>query len=572
MAPHVVPPTTPAEYTRLHITPLNPDLLTTIIPPSILPSARNISYATIQTFPEKSYGFVDLPIMDAEKLKKKLNGSILKGTKIRIEKSRPKKEISVEEPEEPAEVHPKRPKTDLSKKRKRGDETVPGIEIGERHVKRGWTTPLAAGKSSKDKEKDQEKEKDKKKTKSKYTTDPECLFKTILPPNVAANTKSSDVKLEKKKRIKAGTEAVVHEFSKTTKYATFLRDRSGSGNTKGVTEFVEGKGWVDEGGNVIEQVVTKSRKAPEPKKVGSKPNTESAKPHKAGSKAHADSEDESDTSEEGTSDDSSASEDEPDHVATVPSSSKVAASKVVEDSETSTSGSSSEDSDSDSDDSSEDSSDVSEEESEDTVSDSSEDVTESSPVSRPQSSSNPAANLSIKIPGPEAKAIPINTEVHPLEALYKRPKVAADTESAPKPTASSFSFFGADTNGDVDMEEETHDRVPTTPFTQRDFEYRGIRSAAPTPDTAHANKRFLWPTSNDEEDEEEEDEVHGASSPIRSQGAAGKAEATETPESDFQKWFYEHRGDTNRAWKKRRKIVGKEKRHRDNKKRQDRAI
>jgi hypothetical protein len=122
------------EYTRLHITPLNPDLLKTIIPASILPNACHISYHTIQTFPEKSYGYVELPVMDAEKIKKKLNGSILKGTKVKIDKARPQKEAVLEE----AVAEPDRPKKEKKKKRKRDE--LSGVEIGERRVKRGWTT------------------------------------------------------------------------------------------------------------------------------------------------------------------------------------------------------------------------------------------------------------------------------------------------------------------------------------------------------------------------------------------------------------------------------------------------
>ncbi|KAF4624050.1 hypothetical protein G7Y89_g14127 [Cudoniella acicularis] len=547
MATHTESTTSPTlenEYTRLHITPFNPNLLATILPPSILPNARNISYHIIQTFPEKGYGYVELPVMDAEKIKKKLNGSILKGTKVRIEKARPEKEAVIEK-DEPAP--PKKPKKDSSKKRKRGDETIPAAEIGERQVKRGWTTPTAVVKSSKDKDKD------KKKIKSKFTTGPECLFKTVLPPNVAANTKSTDVKIEKKKR-KAGKEAVVHEFAKSTKYATFLRDTSVSKNTKGVREFVEGKGWVDEGGNLVEEV-KKSRKPPKPAKAAPKAPEVEAK--KGGAE------------EEESSDDSSSSDASEDAETKIIS--NPAVPEVKEDSPASSSDSSSEESDSSSDESSESSEDESEDEA---SSESSEEKVHSRPVSRPQSSSGPPFNLSIKIPTPEISTTPIIAPgVHPLEALYK--KSNPDTEAASKPDLPSFSFFGADADGDEEME-EAQDKVPLTPFTQRDFEYRGIRSAAPTPDTAHANKKFRWPSVQpDEEEDDEEDEA--SSSPIRKSSAGegskemGKKDDAAAPESDFQKWFYEHRGDTNRAWKKRRKTVAKEKRHRENKKRQERA-
>src|SRR5271170_3536799 len=81
-----------SKYTRLHITPLNPTLLPSILPPAVLTAARNISYHSLQTFPEKEFGFVDLPSMEARKIKKKLNGSILKGTKVKIEEARSSKQ------------------------------------------------------------------------------------------------------------------------------------------------------------------------------------------------------------------------------------------------------------------------------------------------------------------------------------------------------------------------------------------------------------------------------------------------------------------------------------------------
>ncbi|KAH8665910.1 hypothetical protein BGZ60DRAFT_410179 [Tricladium varicosporioides] len=562
MATSIEPATSPnieSEYTRLHITPLNPNLLSTILPASILPNARNISYHTIQTFPEKGYGFLELPVMDAEKIKKKLNGSILKGTKVRIEKARPMKEAVIERDEPKL---PKRPSKDSTKKRKRGDETIPAAEIGERQVKRGWTTPAATIKSSKTK--DKEREKDEKRVKSKFTSGPECLFKTVLPPNVSSNTKAVDVKVDKKKR-KAGKEVLVHEFKKIEKFATFLRDTSASKTAKGIKEFVEGKGWVDESGNVVEEV-KRSQKVTKPTKAAPKTPIVIAK------EADSSSEDSNDSP---SSDEESESSDAKSSPVTIKAAA-VAISEVKDKASVLSSDSSSEESDSESNsDSAEESDSSSEDESEDEASsDSSEEQVNSRPVSRPQSASGPPLNLSIKIPSPAITATPISAEVHPLEALYKKSKQEGeDTAVVPNPT---FSFFGADADGDEEME-EAHDKVPLTPFTQRDFEYRGIRSAAPTPDTAHANKRFLWPKPKPDQDDDEDD-GEASSSPIRKKfdvgmsKEIGKKEEAAAPESDFQKWFYENRGETNRAWKKRRKIVAKEKRHRENKKRQERAI
>ncbi|KAG0649965.1 hypothetical protein D0Z07_3773 [Hyphodiscus hymeniophilus] len=512
------------EYIRLHITPFNPTLLTVILPPSVLPDAHNISYHSVQNFPEKAYGYVDLPRMDAEKIKKKLNGSILKGIKVKIEAAKPKKEFVPQE-EEPAK--PKREKEMKdSKKRKRGQETIPAVEIGERSVKRGWTTPAAAisKKTNKGKEKIV--------VKSKYTTTPECLFKTVLPPNVAVN-------VEKKKR--KADKTVVHEFEKTTKYATFLRGAVGSKKTKSVAEYVEGKGWVDEDGNIIEEKSKKERKPKSPQKL-----------------AMQEIEPEASTSEDDSSEVSSSSDEEADATELdIPQVSQA----LREDSPTSSSGSSS-------DEESEDS--TSADESDAHVPTQEKKISTRSTLppistSRPQSSSGPPSGLSITIPESGITSTPMTDEVHPLEALYKRQRPDS-LSSVPKPTPSTFNFFGAD--ADEDLEGEALDNVPLTPFTQRDFDYRGIRSAAPTPDTAHANKRFIWPTENDEDDEEE------ASLPVRKESPVKPTEDGKTgdAESDFQKWFYENRGDTSRAWKKRRKVVAKEKRQRENRKRNDRSF
>jgi len=648
------------EYTRLHITPLNPSLLNIILPPSILPIARNISYHNIRTFPEKSYGYVELPVMDADKLKKKLNGSILQGTKVRIDTARPQKEIVVEE----ATEEPERRKRE---KRKRKRDELPGVDIGERHVKRGWTTPG----------KDLPKTKDKKTVnKSKFTTGPECLFKTVLPPNVASksSTKVAETKSDKRKK-KRGKEAIVHEFTKTTKYATFLRGSSGSSKTKGVAEFVEDKGWVDEDGNVVE-AVTKSRKK-EPILKPTAPSEKSSNSEDGGDRSNSSS-DESDhvdidprvkedakkaeilspiaqvspilkeTSEspaskldlgagrrfllgplgsklpnikhdgdmiqldlmkgvrhlvrpksietpETTLDESSSNEDssdEEDEVSKPPVNAVLDVESSIDsnsDEEENTPVpqiaaeldlSSKESSEGESDQAkgesslqhtnavqADSSSSDSSKDSDAEYSSSSEDESvveepQSEIISRLQSPAGPG--LTIKIPE-SINSTPITTSVHPLEALYKRTKT--DDSSTPKPAASSFSFFGGDNDEDDDIEVETHLQVPLTPFTQKDFEYRGIRSAAPTPDTAHPNKRFIWP-SNDEEDGSDEDRQE-ASSPIRKSGSVqANGEKDGGEESEFQKWFWENRGNVNRAWKKRKRTVAKEKRQRDSRNRQ----
>lgn len=604
------------EYIRLHVTPFNPALLKTILPPSVLPKARNISYHEIATFPEKAYGYVELPLMDADKLKKKLNGTILKGTKVRIEKARKEKKRAVGETME----EPEKSQKGRTQKRKRGE--LPGVDIGERQVKRGWTTPV------KDLKKDQMA------TKSKYTTKPECLFKTNLPPNVASKGRTADAKPDKRKR-KAGKEAVVHEFAKTTKFATFLRSSGASRKTTATAEFVEGRGWVDEEGNLVEGVKVKKLRKSDPMPVIEEGSSESAEVEHAKvldqqSLSDADSKrkhsgkrtstkmESSNTETDSFSDSDSSSDEEEEEEVALPkttndhdmsvspddssddssdevSNHKSASSptplgfKKASQEKSSSSDESSDEEDggpltkvqaaqdetSSSSDSS--SSDSSEEQSD---SDSSDDSEAGSEVVEPQSSSAtkppgvPIPSLSLKIPD-SLDSTPIASSVHPLEALYKKDK--PDAMHPSKAAETSFSFFGVDNDDDDESEvqAETHLQAPLTPYTKKDFEYRGLRSSAPTPDTAHANKRFVWPSENDPDEGDEA----VTSSPTRDTDIKGKGKsegkekekATEA-ESDFSKWFYENRGDLRRAWTGRRKSAAKEKRQRENRKREHRAI
>ncbi|ESZ97497.1 hypothetical protein SBOR_2186 [Sclerotinia borealis F-4128] len=573
----------------------------------MLPNAKNISYHTLDTFPDKAYGFVDLPTMDADKLKKKLQGSILKGSKIRIETARPAKDLSpTDEPEETPKRQ--REKEDPSKKRKRGKETIPAAVIVDRKVKRGWTTTAADMSKAK-----KESKEFKNVVKSKYTTNEECLFKTVLPPNVAAHTQVAGGEKSSRKS-KKGRGTIVHEFAKSTKYATFLRSSAEGTKVKTTVEFVDGKGWVNEDGNVVEEVVKKVRMSQEPQKV-EKAAQDDAMDKNSGSTSEQDnSSDESDFEDRATkkvkqaaevesssSSDSESSADEDEYIKPQSVSEDFVMAEAVKMIEVPTKTESSQDRESSSEEvvahvvklnqpevskdeaESEDGASSSDSESSDSSDDDSEDEDTSSIAASPDNplTSTPSAisleiktvrpqsssGLSIKIPSPAAHATSIPTEVHPLEALYKRLKPNADTNSdepKPEPKPASFSFFGAD-DEDSDIGEEPN-QIPLTPFTQRDFEHRGLRSAAPTPDTAHINKKFIWPGGNEDDDDDE------GNSPTPKEYAGGKLifkekESEEVPEGDFQKWFYEHRGENTRGWKKRRKAVAKEQRHRDNKKR-----
>jgi hypothetical protein len=235
---------------RLHITPLSQDLLSAVLPSTIAHLAENITYHTLQAFPENNYGYLELPFMEAEKLKKKLSGSILRGKKIRIEEARPRKralgeneEGGLDEPTEESAASRKRPK-----RTRRDPATISGHELSpDRKVKRGWTEPKKAKmRKSAGGNSDQ--------ASSKYTDKEEVLFRTKVPPNKTKAAKGHPKKDEGNPR-----DILVHEFEKSTIQPSFLREE-GALDIKKAVEYVDGKGWVDEAGEVVEQEPSRLRK------------------------------------------------------------------------------------------------------------------------------------------------------------------------------------------------------------------------------------------------------------------------------------------------------------------------
>ena len=195
------------ELVRLHITPFTPALLKVYLPPSLLPAAQNISYHAVETFPEKGFGYVELPAMEAQKLKKKLNGSTLKGSKVRIEVAKPekRKKLEAERAEEQQEEQEERPVKRAKKDRKKKEGVLEGVELpDERKVKRGWTeVPVKGKKERKDKRDKEEKKKEKAQRKeSKYTKEPEVLFKAKLTPVAATEVARKEKKDKKKDKAK----------------------------------------------------------------------------------------------------------------------------------------------------------------------------------------------------------------------------------------------------------------------------------------------------------------------------------------------------------------------------------
>ena len=469
------------------------------------------------------------------------------------------------------------------KKAKKEQGVLEGVELPDkRKVKRGWTEPQVRGKKER-KEKDKDKETKSKRKESKYTKEPELLFKAKLTPVAATEEarkeKGKDKKKDKKDKNKGKREVVVHEFEKSTKQPSFLKTTKTSTEKKDAVEYVNGTGWVDEDGNVVEPEIGKVRNrrvlelvdpvpvqptaekhsvTPPPKAVKGKEKTKKTSPSPAPSESE---EEESSEVSSSSDDDSSGSDDDAE----------------------------------------------AETEAENTSS--------LSPASRKANT----PEIAVTLPSPAPKG------VHPLEALFKRPKplslstpasTATSTPAKSLAINTSFSFFANSTDA-MDVDIEAPDGAPVTPYTQRDLDWRGLRSAAPTPDTAAIGRRFSFPWRNGsqeaddaegdadaeavtrlenntkanatgkhlpgvaEEDENEEEEVEdddgdkvdvGLDAEVGTDGdAAGEetresGDETKKPESEFKKWFWENQGGLNRAWKKRRRDALKVKRLSDNKK------
>ncbi|KKF93402.1 hypothetical protein CFO_g4238 [Ceratocystis platani] len=556
-------------YVRLHISPLDADLLNVVVPSSVLPEARNASFRTLDTFPDRPYGFVDLPIEAAEKLRKKLNGATLRGNKMKVERARPPPPEYVPDPEVEASAK-KRKKIVIDfdgseivspKKRKKDRDVMQGIVLeDDRKVKRGWTvTAEQARKSAKTKvrtkkgEKEDKKNKEAREVRSKYTDKQECLIKTVMPAGKPMPETKVGAKSKKRSRDgKSNREIIAHEYEHAIKFPTFLRD------------------------------APKPTTAPAAKKAAESETSDSDS-----------SESDSSESESGNSDSEDETKEELSQVG-VKKMKEVEDAKaqatpatqapVEEPTDTSSSeGSSSEESD--------DENEKSDAEMCDgpgpTVFAPSTELDPSKLDERPNTSGS-MKSLTIKIPPPPSTP----GKVHPLEALYKK-NPDSEAASSTAATAEPFSFFGGsatvDGGSDNESEYETprvsrHTQLPMTPFTRQDFEARGLRSAAPTPDTAHPNRtRRFFPDDEDQvnpddEDDYEEDVLDSLASPmaqrdaVRAGGAAAMAGAgadtsagKQEESTEFQTWFWENRSELNRSWMRRRKTVAKERRMKDNK-------
>lgn len=473
---------------RLHVTPFNSALLNKIIAPSLKPLASDISFHTIQTFPERDFGYVELPEMEAQKLKKKLNGSTLKGTKVKIEDAKLERKRKSDDEGDDATSNKKARK--LPRKQK-GWPKGPGLpndfsgyELGRaRHVKRGWSETTDNGQSPVRDEEPPVRDEDP----HSSLEGKKLRFKTTLPPTTSPTETEKGVKKnrkEKNKKGRSGKNVVVEEFSKKRRLPQTPIQAAGPGF--GALNYEDGKGWIDESGNVVEPERNSNRK-------------------------------ESEGSEQGIERRISAIESR--EVADLLVAQNSARSNEANEEENMAVG---------------------------------EYATEQAAAAEPEK----------------------EKEVHPLEALFKRPTTRASDAASkprPKPINTSFSFFDAE-GRTADQEVGDEMMPPQTPHTKRDLEWRSIRSAAPTPDTAAIGRKFSFPGFGGSDDEDEEldvdpavaDEMDGVEQTSAGADALAAAGERGGEESAFRKWFYENRGDFNRGWKKRRRDEKKIERQREN--------
>nr|OQO32444.1 hypothetical protein B0A51_00232 [Rachicladosporium sp. CCFEE 5018] len=507
----------PPATVRLHIAPFNPTLYPSLLSSTAQAAASNISYHTLETFPERGFGYLDLPRSEADKLKKKLNGTTLKGVKMKVEEARPERKRKADETEAERKVRKK------AKREKKGreDGVLEGWEMEEgRHVKRGWTdgkeVKVKRVKKTKDGEDAKPEKKKEGKGKKESKAGKKVVFKTVIPPNaievVATEKAEGKVKDKKIKKERSGgkKENSVKEFARSKKLAAGL---SSTSVARLALTHEDGKGWLDNDGNVVEPERV-SKRAKRERDTAAENTMPSVKPSR--SVAARRSRNSSPVPLQATAD--SSAEDESPEVSADSSDSK------------------------------------SDEDGFDTA-------------------SNPADNTAAKS-NPEPTA---TRDIHPLEALYKRPATAtSDNEKIrPAPIDTSFSFF---TSGDsADIEEDTvlpSIHPPQTPHTKQDLEWRALRSAAPTPDTAAIGRKLSFPFAGhvQEDDESDEQEAEGMGRADASLGAVdvGAVEAAPSGrrdgkiESEFRKYFFEHRGENNRGWKRKRREAKKLVRQREN--------
>ncbi|MCJ1333721.1 hypothetical protein MMC10_010421 [Thelotrema lepadinum] len=521
------------DHVRLHISPFSEELLPMVLGSSLTTLASKLSFHQVPTFPERPFGFVELPVMEAAKLKKKINGTILKGKKMKIEEARKdKRRVSAEEEDTvAAEDVSSRKLRKSERKRGREDGVLEGYELPEgRKVKRGWTEPVESSKrkgSKRDRRSGDDKAMAKRPKPSAFTDGPECLFQAKMP-TAATTSEESGTKTSRRKKKGPQNHVVVHEFEKSEKKPSFINVGSNATMVESVQEPVKDTEVIDE----LSPEARPRRKtrhgsnAEKPQTTLNYATKRKSKPVGVRRAKQTESGMDVDKTSSSTSSQSEA-EDDPE-------------------------------------------------------------------ITSNKASTSPRATPAVEV----TQSSPTTAEPHPLETLFKRPKPPTSNPSGANNKGLEvkipFSFFGNEETGDgIEKSMETPGlsrtkrgkasglpnlSIPVTPYTQRDMQWRSQRSAAPTPDTAAPGKSGFGEVWNrlheDREDdiEEEEEEMFGElngeedqAGPSNPKKRASGSEDKE--ESEFTKWFWENRGDNNRAWKKKRREAAREQRQRENKRR-----
>ncbi|RPA94717.1 hypothetical protein L873DRAFT_1830221 [Choiromyces venosus 120613-1] len=244
---------------RLHITPLTQETAHTLLPPKVLADkavVASMSFHTIPSFPKKSYGYLDCERGVADGIKKKLNGSLFRGVKVRVEDARRDTFVPGGIPSDGEEVDGgkktkkekrKRAKKDdddgddendgkkKSKKNKKEKGVINGIELKDRKVQRGWSRPPTIA------------------TAVKSDSKRECLFRTSAATTSTLTVSTSTEKPTEKTTKKKKTANTIKEFTHNTKFPQFLKGTSLDKDLSTTTAtFDESLGWLDSAGTIIE--------------------------------------------------------------------------------------------------------------------------------------------------------------------------------------------------------------------------------------------------------------------------------------------------------------------------------
>ena len=574
--------------TRLHISPLDPDILKGILgsqDEAVKEAELSVTYHTIQSEPEKAYGFVSVSPEEAERIRVKFDGKIFRGVRISVAVARESRLERMKrglEQDGEAESGPEPLRSNVD-----GQQDLPrGVELENRRVKRGWSqTPQEVQAVKRAKREKREGKSVEGRSGRKFEKG-DCLFKqrvSGVSSSAAAPGESlqdggalGSSKKAKRERSGRGT-VVVKEFEKTTKFPTFLKAAPvDKGRT--ATEYVEEKGWVDDEGNVIEE-------ARASKRPGRRPRSEIER------LSLDDLEVEDETTERPAQEDEpaagsniSCTSSEPGlpSAGPVPSEAPRQRSPKLPSKHPNL-----------------------------RISTAANPMPILPSVESSSSSTSPAASKPKKskrrsLAASAAALDAPKEDVHFFETTFKpKPNPASSiptsgsnsNPSHPQPSSeepttapSSFRFFDPDPSDDSD--ERSTSLIPQTPGTV----WRRERSTAPTPDTASLgpNSRPPWARSrettagldgsslrDDDGDaahlqgqgagnrrwtrsQDKSRQVGGSRGGIGSGGGGGRGGDVEPDRSrDFREVFYEVRGQTNRTWKVARKEALKEQRRRE---------